>query len=564
VINFQIRLKLYGSFPDAVLRLTCLLFLVMNAGCQKKNAELLVYNGSIYTLSDDQGIADAMVISSGKIVAVGKEADLRNEFTVAGEHDLLGLPVFPGFIDPHCHFYNYGLTQRQADLNGSASQDEIAARLLEHVKRFPGPWVLGRGWDQNDWQDKRFPDRKMLDDLFPDIPVYLVRVDGHAAWVNSKAMKMAGIYAGMIKKGGQVISDEKGPTGILIDNAMSIVEKLIPAPGRDEEKHALSRAEALCFSVGLTSVGDAGLGKENVILLDSMQKQGMLKIRIYAMLNPTTDNITYFISRGKYKTDKLTVRSIKLFADGALGSRGALLKRPYSDDPGNMGIQVSPTGFLENMCKLAYRNGYQVNTHCIGDSAAGMILHLYASIVPEHNDFRWRIEHAQVVDPADLDMFGKYAIIPSVQSTHATSDMYWAEERLGRDRIKSAYAYKSLLAQNGWLANGSDFPVESINPIYGFYAAVVRKDLKGYPAGGYMMQEALDRIQALKAMTIWAAKASFEEMEKGSLEPGKVADFVILDRDIMKVNEDSIPGTRVLETWIAGERVWRREKRDER
>ncbi|HSN50178.1 MAG TPA: amidohydrolase family protein, partial [Bacteroidales bacterium] len=294
------------------------------------------------------------------------------------------------------------------------------------------------------------------------------------------------------------------------------------------------------------------LDKEIVELIDSLQKKDSLHMHINAMLNPSTENIDFYIDKGIYETDRLTVRSIKLFADGALGSRGALLKIPYSDDPSSRGLQVAGTEYLEKICRLAYNKGYQVNTHCIGDSAVSLVLGIYASILPENNDCRWRIEHAQVVDPADLEMFKRYAIIPSVQTTHATSDMYWAEDRLGPVRIHYAYAYRSLLEQNGWIPNGSDFPVESINPVYGFYAAVARKDLKGMPSGGYHMEQSLTRVQALKAMTIWAAKASFGEKVRGSLEPGKDADFVVLDRDIMTVPEDSIAGTRVLETWIKG------------
>ena len=450
---------------------------------------------------------------------------------------------------------NYGLTLRQADLSGTTSTKEIADRLVQHVALNPGNWVLGRGWDQNDWQTKKFPDKELLDSLFPDKPVYLVRIDGHAAWVNSKAMAMAGIAKDTRIEGGEIIVDQHGPTGILIDNAMSLVEKLIPPVTRDEKIQALLKAQSNCFAVGLTSVSDAGIDKEIVQLMDSLQKMDSLRIHINAMLNPSKENIELYIDKGIYETDRLTVRSIKLFADGALGSRGALLKKPYTDDPSNRGLQVSETKYLKDICRLAYDKGYQVNTHCIGDSAVSLVLHIYASILPEQNDRRWRIEHAQVVDPADLELFKQYAVIPSVQTTHATSDMYWAEDRLGPVRILHAYAYRSLLEQNGWMPNGSDFPVESINPVYGFYAAVVRKDLQGMPEGGYHKEQALTREQALKAMTIWAARASFGEKNRGSLEPGKNADFVVLDRDIMTVPEDSIAGARVLETWIRGKSV---------
>lgn len=295
------------------------------------------------------------------------------------------------------------------------------------------------------------------------------------------------------------------------------------------------------------------------MLIDSLQKENLLKIRIYAMLNPTQENITNYLNNGIYLTDKLSVRSVKLFADGALGSRGALLIDAYEDDKLNYGIQVSSSDYLSKMCLLAMEKGYQVNTHCIGDSAVRLMLTIYKRYIPAGNDLRWRIEHAQVVHPDDFILFSDYRIIPSVQTTHATSDMPWAVDRIGPERLKYAYAYKTLLEQNGWLANGSDFPVESINPLYGFYAAVARKNLKGYPETGFMKDEALTREQALRAMTVWAAKACFEENMKGSLEAGKFADFVVLDRDIMKVDEIGIPKTKVLETYVGGELVYVRD-----
>lgn len=532
------------------------LFLMLSAsllllpGC-KKQAGLLIYNATVYTANERNDTVQAMVVDKGIIVATGDEKTLRRAFRFADEINLDGHPVFPGFIDAHCHFYGYGLSLTRADLTGTGSVEEVLERLEEHARSFPSTWLIGRGWDQNDWQDKQFPDRKMLDRVFPDVPVYLIRIDGHAGWANTRALEMAGITAETTITGGEIPIIDGSPSGILIDNAMNLVERLLPAPGPDEKTAALLRAEKNCFAVGLTAVGDAGLDRDVVMLMDSLQQEGRLRMRINAMLNPSAENTAHYITKGIYYTNLLTVRSVKLFADGALGSRGALLKEPYSDKPGNRGVQVSTTERLESVCKIAFQNGYQVNTHCIGDSAVSLMLRLYASILPAENDLRWRIEHAQVVDPADLHYFARYHIVPSVQTTHATSDMGWAGERLGQERIRHAYAYKTLLSQNGWLPNGSDFPVESINPVYGFYAAVARKDLNGFPETGYRMEEALSRTEALKAMTLWAARACFWD-QCGSLEPGKVADFVVLDRDIMKVNEAEIPGTRVLQTWSGG------------
>jgi len=540
-------------------KLIYIIALGMGLGCNKENADLLVYNGVIYTVDDGFSIAGAMVIRSGKILANGTAEELRKLFNTADEMDLQDNAVYPGFIDPHCHFFGYGLTLGQADLVGSHSPQEIIARLKLHQEKHPSAWILGRGWDQNDWENRKFPDKTILDKEFPDLPVFLVRVDGHAAWVNSKALDLAGIQGNIRVGGGEVVYDVNGTTGILLDNAMTLVEKLIPPASRQDQVQALLRAESNCFAVGLTTVGDAGLDRDIVMLADSLHRSGILTMRIYAMLNPNDDNMAQFISKGVYLTDRLSVRSIKLFADGALGSRGALLIQPYADEPDTRGILVTGTEYLTRICRVALEKGYQVNTHCIGDSAVRIVLALYGGFLPAGNDLRWRIEHSQVLHPADFVLYGRHGIIPSIQTTHATSDMYWAGERLGPERIPFAYAYKTLLEQNGWLPNGSDFPVESINPLYGFYAAVARKDLKGYPPEGYHMEEALSREQALKAMTIWAARSCFEEKYKGSLEPGKVADFVVLNRDIMKADEKEIPGTEVVMTVVDGKIVYSKE-----
>ncbi len=333
----------------------------------------------------------------------------------------------------------------------------------------------------------------------------------------------------------------------------------IPESSIEEKTRGLVEAQENCFSVGLTSIADAGLKVDVIKLIDSLNKDGILDIRIYAMLDTDKEGWEEFMDQGIFKNDKLNVRSVKLYADGALGSRGALLLEPYSDDPGNFGLLINEPSYYRDVCNSAYKKGYQVNTHAIGDSAVRMMLRIYGDILKDTNDLRWRIEHSQVVHPDDLHLFRKYSIIPSVQATHATSDMYWADERLGQERIKWAYANKDLLEQNGWLPNGTDFPIESINPLYTFYASVFRKDLDGYPEQGFNMENALSREEALRSITIWASMNAFEELEKGSIEKGKLADFVVMDEDIMTIAESEIPLLKVNKTYLSGEKVYQRK-----
>ncbi|MFW5658182.1 MAG: amidohydrolase [Bacteroidota bacterium] len=532
-----------------------LLFIISlyTGGCMEK-ADLALVNGRIYTVDEGFSIKEGLVARDGKIIFTGTTEDIKREFKITETIDLKGKPVYPGFIDAHCHFLGYGLSLAQARLTGTRSFGEVLEILKDHDSKFQPEWLTGRGWDQNDWPEKTFPDKDKLDDLFSDIPVLITRVDGHAALANSKALEIAGITASTRIEGGEILLNNGEPSGILIDNAISLVSEHVPLPGKNEKIKALKEAQKNCLKVGLTSLGDAGLDLEDIQLIDSLQKANELDIRIYAMVNPTTENFEAYVYQGIYKTDRLNVRSIKLFADGALGSRGALLLEPYSDSPDKHGLQIKPAGYYEDMCRKALQHGYQVNTHCIGDSATRLILDIYGSFLGKKNDRRWRIEHAQVIHPDDLHKFSKYSVIPSIQAIHATSDMYWAPARLGK-RIKHAYVFQDLLQQNGWIPNGSDFPIENINPLLGFYAAVTRTDLKGYPDGRFQPENSLNREQALRAMTIWAARSFFEENEKGSLETGKHADFVITNEDLMEIEPSFIPRIKILHTFIAGKEV---------
>jgi len=524
----------------------------------KKEIDSIIFNGTIYTLDEAFNTANALAIDDGIVLETGDYASLIKKYSTAHEINLNGKFVYPGFYDGHCHFLGYGLNLRQADLTGTVSFDEIIDRLKEYRKTNNSTWIVGRGWDQNDWQNPSFPSKEQLDAFFPSNPVFLTRIDGHAALVNSVALDIAGIIGETRVKGGQILLDENEPTGILIDKAIDLVQSKIPEPGWDEKKKALLDAQEKCFAVGLTSVADAGLELEDIRIIENMHNDSSLKIRIYGMLSPSEENIEQIVKKGKIQTENLTVNSIKLYADGALGSRGALLLEPYSDDPGNTGLQMYENGYYRKLCSLAYKHNFQVNTHCIGDSANRLMLRIYADFLKEKNDRRWRIEHAQIVQPHDFSYFANFSIIPSVQTTHATSDMYWAEERLGPERMKGAYDYQRLLQQNGWIVNGSDFPVESINPLLGFYAAVSRQDTAGYPDNGFQPEGKLTREQALRAMTIWPAKAGFEEHLKGSLEPGKVADFVVLEKDLMETDLSEIPLLEIHQTYINGKSVYSR------
>ncbi len=519
---------------------------------------MILKNAKIYTVNSSFSTAEAVAIKDGKIIAVGSNEEIQTNFQSKKEEDFTGKFIFPGFYDAHCHFYRLGQTLSWVDLVGTTSFDKLVARVEKFAKEKPElskDWILGRGWDQNDWEIKEFPTKEKLDALFPDKPIMLTRVDGHAMLVNQKALDLAGITAETTVDGGKVMLANGKPTGILIDRANELVEKVIPEPSDKAIEQMLLQAQKVCFENGLTSLADAGLPKRIIEKIEEMQKDGRLKIQLFAMIDPV-DKDYYLNEKGTYQTERLNVRSFKVYADGALGSRGAALIQPYSDDSHNHGLVLTSVAEMEQLFQDAYDKGFQVNTHCIGDSANRLILDLYGKVLKGKNDKRWRIEHSQVVSKEDLDKYGKFSIIPSVQPTHATSDMYWAGDRLGEERVKTAYAYKDLLAQNGLLAFGSDFPVEAVNPIFGFHSAVARTDAKNYPKGGFQMENSVSRETALKATTIWAAYSCFEEKERGSIEVGKQADFTILQQNILEMEEKEMRDTKVEAVYVNGERVY--------
>jgi hypothetical protein len=529
------------------------------ASAQKKKADLILHNGKVYTVDASFSVASALAVKDGKIMEVGESKTLLAAYDATEKIDAGGKAVYPGFIDAHAHFLGYGLGLQSANLVETKSWNDILDRLQNFSKTKniqPGQWIVGRGWDQNDWPEKEFPTREKLDALFPNNPVLLTRIDGHAAVANQKALEAAGVTATTKITGGDVEVKDGKPTGILIDNAVDLVSAKIPSPNKTQTKAALLEAQQNCFAMGLTTIDDCGVSYRDAQLFDEMHKSGELKMRIYAMLSDAAPNYNFAKKNGKIKTPFLNVSSFKVYADGALGSRGACLLHPYTDRPDWQGFLLSPLSHFDSVANVLHGLGWQMNTHAIGDSGNRAILNIYGKYLKGKNDRRWRIEHSQVVNKADFALFAKYSVVPSVQPTHATSDMYWAEQRLGADRVKGAYAFKDLMKQNGWIPLGTDFPVEDISPFKTFLAAVFRVDATGYPQGGYQMENALSRQEALRGMTIWAAKSNFEEAEKGSLEKGKWADFIILDKDLMEVSAKEVLETAVLATYIGGSKVY--------
>jgi predicted amidohydrolase YtcJ len=525
---------------------------------QREAVDLLVTNATVYTVDSTFSKVQAFAVRDGRFVAVGSTADLQSHYQAAQTVDAQGQFIYPGFYDAHCHFYRYALGLRSANLVGATSWAETVGRLTQHRQQQPAAgWLTGRGWDQNDWPGQRFPTKDTLDALFPNVPVFIIRVDGHAALVNQKALDLAGITARTPISGGVIGHDAQGRlTGLLVDNAVRLVAAKIPEPSPAEADAALLQGQQNCLAVGLTSLADAGLNKEDIDRMAALQKADKLHLRLYAMLNPTPENKAYYLPKGPYFSDKLTISSFKVYADGALGSRGASLLAPYTDRPAEKGFLLQNPGYYRSLAKELAATKFQMNTHAIGDSSNRLLLDIYGAALQGQPDRRWRIEHAQVVSPADMPKFGQYRIVPSVQPTHATSDMYWAGERLGAQRLSTAYAYQELLKQYGQVALGSDFPVEDINPLYGFHAAVARQDAKNFPAAGFQMNNALSRPDALRGMTTWAAHAAFEEKRKGQIKPGMLADFVVLKTDLLTAPKEQLRNAPVQQTWIGGKQVF--------
>ena len=534
--------------------LLALTALVIVSCAKKEEADLIVFNGNIYTVNDAFDSAEAMAIKDGKILAVGTSKEIQKNYNTQNITNAEGKTIVPGFIDAHCHFLGLGINQQNVDLTGTKSFDEILDRVVAFQKEKNVPFIVGRGWDQNDWEVKEFPTKEKLDALFPNTPVSLRRIDGHALIANQAAIDLGGVTVDTKEEGGFIVKKDGKLTGVFIDGPMSLITSHIPSLYKPGYINDLKDAEKICFELVLTTVDDAGLSPEAIALIDSLHQANELKMKIYAMVSGNQANIDYYINKGTYKTDRLNVSSFKVYADGALGSRGAAMKEEYSDKHNHFGALVTPLSSLKSFAKQIAASDFQMNTHAIGDSANYVMLSTYKEVLADQKDRRWRIEHAQIIDKEDFDYFDN--IFPSIQPTHATSDMYWAEDRIGPERIKGAYAFKDLLNKYGMVALGTDFPVEQVSPFLTFYAATARKDLNNYPEGGFQMENALTRAETLKGMTIWAAYSNFEENEKGSLEVGKAADFIILSDDIMTTQLENIPTIKVLGTYVNGEKVY--------
>lgn len=528
-------------------------------------ADLIVTNARVYTADDARPLVEAFAVRDGRIVFVGSQ---REATMLKGAStrvlDAEGRTIIPGMVDAHAHFAGLAQKLRAVDLVGTRSLDEVVARVAEKAKTLPkGTWITGRGWDQNAWADTRFPTHEALSAAIPDHPVILTRVDGHAGFVNAAAMRLAGLTrTTKDPDGGKILKDTQGnPTGVLIDRAQGIVGAKVPEFTREEMRSALKDAVARMHSFGLVGMHDAGASRANIDLFEDMAQKQELNLRLYVMIGDDSAALRHYFAQGPRSglyNGQVWVRAVKLYADGAMGSRGAALLEPYSDDPNNTGLLLSAPQHIQDVAEAGLKAGFQVNTHAIGDRGNRVVLDAYEKALglAPRVDHRFRVEHAQILHYDDIPRFAQLGVIPSMQASHQTSDMYWIGKRLGPTRLYGAYAWQSLLQTGVVIPNGSDFPVEEVNPLISFHAAIARQDGRNWPAGGWYAEQKMSREDALRSMTIWPAYSGFQEKELGSITPGKYADFVMLDQDIMRVPVELVLKTKVLSTYVGGKAVY--------
>lgn len=540
-------------------------------GAQKTSMNEVIFLGTIAAGPEQTPHKNWAIYTTDDIIReVGPADDIRRAHPAARVIDASDATILPGLTDAHGHLYGLGLSLDTVNLVDTASYDEVITRVKERAATTSeGDWVLGRGWDQNDWADTRFPTKQALDAAVPDHPVWLRRIDGHTGLANSAAMRIASLTAATSDPaGGRILRDARGePTGVFVDTAMNLIDSKVPPPSFALRKKRVFAAARRIAENGLTEVHDAGADDETIRAVRELIDEKQFPIRVYMMLSDSgrsLDDAGSASLRNWLRTGpligygrKLTVRSIKVYADGALGSRGAALLASYNDDPGNVGLLISTPQHMTEVAQRAIAGGFQVNTHAIGDRGVRNVIDAYeaAGVKPQH---RFRIEHLQVTAPSDFPRLARDGIIASMQPTHATSDMYWAEARLGPERVKGAYAWRTVLNSGGRLALGSDFPVEAVNPLFGIYAGVTRQDQKGWPAAGWFPDQKLTLPEAIRGFTIDAAYAAFEEGSRGTIEPGRLADFTIIDGDLYAMPQSELFKAKVRYTVVGGEIVYKR------
>jgi predicted amidohydrolase YtcJ len=529
--------------------------LAMMTGCFKgEKVDLIIHNAIIHTMNDGGDVFEAIAIKDGKILQVGPEREILNRYRGEIEINAGKKDVYPGLHDAHGHIFGEVYQRLQVDLVGSSSYYDMLLRLEKFAGKNQPSILIGRGWDQGLWGESELPTNKLLNERFPDLPVVLIRVDGHAMLLNDLAMRMAGIDSETRVEGGQVVIKDGSPSGVILDQAMDLMQVHMASPDRATIKQKITEIQSDLLAYGITHVHEAGISIDQLEILLELDAEGLLQIQVYAMLFLNDDNLGYAEKNGFIDQGNVHVRGFKLLLDGALGSRGACLIHPYADAMNEHGLLLTSMADLQRLTKKALALDFQVNTHCIGDSANRILLRHYDTLLTNVVDHRWRIEHAQVIHEDDFQWFSKTGVIPSVQPTHAASDQRWIKERLGTDRMKTAYAYKTLLNERGMLALGTDFPVESYNPFGTIHAAVQRKTLDGEPQGGFQIEEALTLEETMRGMTIWAAFACFEEHRVGSLEKGKDATFTIFEYPIRSTLNYEPNGAN--ETFIRGKKVY--------